>query len=316
MTTVLIIVVLAVGAFYAYQQGWLNGIIPGLSISGGGAGAPPGMVSVNKKIQFTWTAKYSGTAANAKTFYVYADDKSLQETLTTAASGVIASAHNYPSGTHLYVKYDDANNQVWYDFTVPYMSDAEAQAQTYNDVSFQYYAIGTYTTDSLVMNGLTVLDGEEVNATGNATSTAMFIYQLTDTGADNTGLMDSFDAVYGEAWQTWVTGKISGDNASLVLVNGADYVWQVGLDTFFADRVSSESLSKWKIGTSYVPGYTGTDSCSFSLDLSAFTTAADTATMQITAYACCDPVYAQSHAGNFGHNTITIAEQTVDIVGK
>lgn len=311
----IIIAVVVVAFVYAYSQGYLDDLLGSFSIGGvGDDGIPAGMVSVNKKLQFTWTAEYSGNVANAKTFYIYDSSLALRETLTTAATGIVASAQNYPSGTVLHVKYDDANNQVWYTITVPYMSEAEAQAQTYNDISQKFYEIGTYTVDDLRAAGIIFADASTYNCTTNGT-TPMFTYTLSNTGADNTGLLESYDPVYGQAWEVWVTGTITGDNASMVILNGVDYSWKVGNDWYFADKVSASALSKWKVGLSYVPGYTGTDSCTFGMDLSAFTTAADTATMQITAYACADPSYAVSHAGNFGANKVTLAEQTVSIVG-
>jgi hypothetical protein len=313
-TMLIIIAVVAVGAFMLYQGGYLDDLNLPFSIGGTEDGIPAGMVSANKKLQFTWTAEYSGNVANAKTFYIYDSSLALRETLTTAATGIVASAQNYPSGTVLHVKYDDTNNQVWYTITVPYMSEAEAQAQTYNDISLKFYEIGTYTVDDLRAAGIIYADASTYNCTTNGT-TPMFTYTLSNTGADNTGLLESYDPVYSQAWDVWVTGTITGDNASLVILNGVDYSWKVGNDWYFADKVSASALSKWKVGLSYVPGYTGTDSCTFGMDLSAFTTAADTATMQITAYACADPAYAISHAGNFGANKVTIAEQTVSIVG-
>jgi hypothetical protein len=305
----LIIGIVIVGAFYVFTQHpeW----IPSLNI--GGSGGAADMVDVNKKIQFTWTAMYSGAVANTKTFYVYGDDLALRETLATAATGIIASAQNYPSGTKLHIKYDDGSNQIWHEVTVPQMNVHDSESNTYNDIALKYYAAGTYTSDQLMMLGLNVASGETVNASGNATTAPTFIYTLSNTGVDNTGLADSYDPVYGQAWQTWVTGKITGNNASLIIVNGADYSFAVGNDYYFACRLDSEALSKWKVGLNYVPGYTGTDSCSWSLDLSGFT-ATSTATMTITAYSCADPAYAMSHAGNFGATKVTIAAQTVTIV--
>lgn len=308
MTTILIIAAVGFGAYWAYTNGYFDDLDLSFSATGGTGNK----VDVNKKIQFTWTAEWSGTVANAKTFYVYDESLALRETLTTAATGIVASSQNYPSGTKLYIKYDDTNNQIWYEITVPQMTSDEAQSQTYNDVSLKYYAIGTYTVDTLRAGGIDFADGSTYNVSSNGT-TPTFIYTLANTGADNTGLIDSYDPIYKCAWQTWVTGKISGDNASLVIVNGADYVFTVGTDTYFAERVSSSALSKWKVGASYVPGYTGGDSCSWSLDLSGFT-ATSAATMQITVYSCADPVYAMTHAGNFGVDKVTLAEQTVSLV--
>ena len=312
MSTILLLAVIVGGGLYVVTQKpeW----IPDLGFSTGGGGTAD-LIDVNKKLQFTWTAEFSGTVANAKTFYVYDENYALRETLATAATGIVASSQNYPSGTRLYVKYDDTSNQIWYDLSVPQMSNAEAQAQTYNDIALTYYAVGTYTSDIVMMNGLSVSDAETVNATGNATTTPQFSYQLTNTGADNTGLMESYDPVYGQSWGVWVTGTITGDNASLVTINGADYVFKIGNDWYFADKVSAQALCKWKVGLSYKPGYTGTDSCDFSLDLTAFTTAADTATLQLTFYESADPVYAMNHGGNYGANKVTLAEQTISIVG-
>ena len=308
--TILIVVIAAAAGYLIYTGAIdLSGIGLPFSITDGGAGG----VEVNKKVQFSWTAEYSGAVANAKTFWVYRADKALVETLTTAASGIVATAQNYPSGTQLYVKYDDGSNQIWHSVVVPTMNPSDAESATYNDISLKFFAVGTYTVDSLRMLGLAVASGEQINVTGNATTSPTFVYTLTNTGADNTGLMESTDPVYGLDWGVWVTGKISGDNASLVIVNGVDYQFQVGADTYFAEKVSASQLSKWKIGSSYVPGFEGTSSCSWSFDLSGFT-ATSAATMQINVYECADPVYAMAHAGNFGSDKVLIAAQTVTIV--
>ena len=307
-TTMIIIIAVAAVAYLAYSGGYLDDLNLPFSISGDDNG---NLVEVNKKIQFTWTAEWSGTVANAKTFYIYDDTLALRETLTTAATGIVASSQNYPSGTILHIKYDDTNNQVWYDIEVPYMSPEEAQAQTYNDISLKYYAVGTYSSDSLMMNGLLVSDAEQINATGNATTTPSFVYTLTNTGADNTGILESYDPVYAQAWEIWVTGTVTGDNASLVIVNGVDYQWKVGNDIYFADKVSASSLSKVKIGLDLVSA--GTDSCSFSFDLTGFT-ATSAATLQISVKGGADPMYAMTHAGNYGNSDFELAEQTVTLV--
>lgn len=281
---------------------------------GGDGGAGTDMVDVNKKLQITVSDAWSGGVA-AHNIYIYDETKALRESLTTAASGIIATAQNYPSGTQLYIEFDNANDHVFYSVVVPQMNLHDSEASTYNDISLTSYAIGTYTVDSLRMLGLTVSDGETVNATGNATASPTFVYTLTNTGADNTGLLESYDPIYNANWDVWVTGVISGDNASLVVVEGVDYQWVVGTSIYFADKVSAQALSKWKVGGSYVSGYEGTSGCSWGLDLTAFTTAADTATMQITFYECADPAYAMAHGGNYGTHKIELAEHTVAIVG-
>jgi hypothetical protein len=311
-STLIIVVVIAVVGYFVYTNGWLDNLNLPFSISGGDSG---NMVDVNKKLQFTWTAEYSGTVANAKTFYIYDESNALRETLTTAATGIVASAQNYPSGTHISVKYDDTNNQIWYDLVVPQMNVHDSESNTYNDIALKYYAIGTYTSDSFKVGGTSFTDADALNcsASGNGTVTPSISYDLTNTGADNTGLLESYDPIYASAWDVWVTGTISGTNPELVIVNGVDYQWVVGTTTYFADKVSASELSKWRIGSNLVPGYEGKDGVSFSLDATNFVGGA-TATLQIEVYECADPVYAMSHAGNFGHDKVEIAEHTIDLV--
>lgn len=273
------------------------------------------MVDVNKKLQFSVSDAWSGGVA-AHTLAIYDNTKALRESLTTAVTGIIATAQNYPSGETIYVEFDNTNDHVFYTITVPQMNSHDADANTYNDINLVSYAIGTYTVDQLMMLGLSVGDGEKINATGNATTTPTFSYTLTNTGADNTGLLESYDPIFGQAWEVWVTGVISGDNASLVILNGVDYQWTVGTSTYFADKIDASQLCKVKVGSSYLPGQVGTSSVSFSMDLTAFTASTDTAVLQISVKESADPVYAMSHAGNYGTHATEIAEQTVDIVGK
>jgi hypothetical protein len=311
-TMLIIIAVVAVGAFMLYQGGYLDDLNLPFSISGDSGG---GGIDVNKKLQFTWTAKYSGTVANAKTFYVYDESLALRETLTTAATGIVATAQNYPSGTVLYVKYDDTSNQIWHRVVVPTMSEAEAQAQTYNDINLQYYAVGTYSAgERLTALGISYADADTYNCTTNGTS-PVFTATFTNTGADNTGLMESLiaDPLNGDNWGVWVCGTITGDNATQVIVNNVDVQFKVGNNIYFADKISAEQLSKWKVGTGYVSGYEGEDSVSFSLDLTAFT-ATSAATMQIYLYESADPYYAMNHAGNWGQNKVELGEFTLSLV--
>jgi hypothetical protein len=288
----------------------LSGITLPFSVTDGGS---DGKVDVNKLLKFAFTDEWAGTAANAKTFYVYdGTTKALLESLTTDADGTEPSVYTYPTGTKLFVKFVDANDKVWYDVTVPGMLPNDADAATYNTIALKDFEIGTYTGDDLKAGAITFADASTYNQSSNG-STPIFVYSLSNSGADNTGLVESYDPVYGCAWDVWVTGTISGTNASSILVNGVDYQFSVGTTTYFADKINAQALSKWKIGPSYVTGYEGQASCSFGLDLTGYL-AASSCTMQLTVYANADPAYAMSHAGNFGVDKVTLAEQTVTII--
>jgi hypothetical protein len=72
-------------------------------------------------------------------------------------------------------------------------------------------------------------------------------------------------------------------------------------------------LSKWKVGNTYEYGYTGGQTTTFSLDLTGY--GVNTASMTVTAYAYCDPGYAQSHGGNFGSSKVQLSTDTVTLDG-
>ena len=268
-----------------------------------------GGTPVNKLVQFAFTNVYSGSALSAKTITVY-DGITLASihSLTTTSAGIANTTVPYPSGTKLYVKYETSNDKMWFTITVPTMNQADAESATYNVIPLKMFAIGTYTSDTLMVSGTGINDAGAYNHTLSGDN-PIFTYTLANSGADNTGLMDSFDPIYGEAYEVWVSIKFSGTNYETIVLSGFDSKWTLGTAQYGNDRMSASALSKWKIGSDYVSGYTGTDTISFGLDLSGYTGTG--VTMQITAYAYADPDYAVANGGNYGTEKVEIAEQTV-----
>lgn len=263
-------------------------------------------------MQFSFTDKYAGTALASDTFYIYdGETNALLESLTTDADGIKATAKTYASGKLIQVLYHQGNALVWFPIEVPYMSAADAEANTYNDIPLQGFAIGTYTADTLRVAGTSLADDDIWNC---STSTSpIFSYQLSNTGSDNTGLMNSVDPVYDQNLQAVVVVTFSGTGYEhVVLGSDFDQVFSVGTTQYGVKFLSPEQLTLWKVGSSYVPGYQGTQTVSFSLDLTGIVEA-DSVTMQLTAYAYADPSYAQSHGGSVGNSEVTIAEQTITI---
>lgn len=274
-------------------------------VTGGGT---QGMVNVTKRIQFSFTDKYSGGALDGDTFYVYSASGALLESLTTDGDGVQETAKTYASGTHLDILYHQGNALRWYSLTVPQMSAADAQGSTYNNVNYEAFTIGTYTSDVLRSGAVTLGDGDTWNASDN--ENPIFNYELSNTGADNTGLMNSYDPVYGQNLRVCIVVTISGTGYERVIPSGFDTVFTLGSTTYAVMYYSPEALTKWKVGSTYQSGYAGTDSRSFSLDLTGILEA-DAPTVQINAYAYADPSYAATHGGNLGHSYVLIAEQTM-----
>jgi hypothetical protein len=305
-TLIIIVVIVAVLAL----TGAFSGLKIDLSQINLGNGDSSTGTPVERQVQFAVTDKYSGTAAASKTLYVYNSGGALLETLTTASTGMINTAKPYASGTQLYVKYVDSNSMVWFPVTVPNMLESEIEAQTYNTVPLEVFSIGTYTGDTLKAGTSTIADSGSYNSTASGT-TPIFKYSIDNSGSDNTGLMESYDPVYQQSWQIWVVVTFSGTGYENIVLSDFDNQFTLGTTNYGVERMSATELTKWKVGSSYVSGYTGSDDVTWALDMSGYTGTA--VTMQITVYAYADPVFAASHGGSFGQNTVELAEQTVTL---
>jgi hypothetical protein len=311
-----VIAVLAVAAFaYFYGTGSIN--LP-FSISGN-QNQNTGLVDVNKKIEFSVTDKFSGTAPTTKPLYIYQGSPPvLVETLTTvAATGIVDSGKAYASGTQLYVKYWDTaglDAKIWYSVLVPQMNSADAQSATYNIVDLDSFTAPASYTQTLLVSSVDA-SANYTTSTMSGNTAPIFVYQITNAGADNTGLMDSSiaDPIYGDQWGTWLVCAITGAGYETVLPSGFDQTFQIGNTVYGVIHLSADMLTKWKVGNTYEYGYTGGETCTFSLDVTGYIV--DTATMTVTAYAYCDPAYAQTHGGNFGNAKVVLSTDTVVLDG-
>jgi hypothetical protein len=312
-TNPLVIIAVIAGIVILLGSMDLSGILDGFEMpfSAGTLNNANGGVPVNKKVQFAFTDKYSGSALGSKTITVYdAQTFASLHSLTTTSAGIANTTVPYESGTELLVKYETSNDKKWFEVTVPYMNENDAEAETYNIIPLQMFAIGTYTSDTLMVAGTAINDAGEYNHTASG-SNPTFSYTLANSGSDNTGLDDSYDPIYDCNYETWVTVKFSGTNYETVVLKGFDNKFTLGSAQYGADQMNSDALSKWKVGTDYISGYVGTDTVTFSLDMSGYT--GNSTTMQITAYAYADPDYARENGGSFGPEIVEIAEQTVTL---
>lgn len=307
MTAIVVVVVVALLLVsltdFSIDLGNIDWSFSGTSIGG---------VDVNKKLSFSLTDKYAGSALTSKTLVVYDATNMVQlESLTSdATTGIATTAKQYPTGTKLALKYENTNDKVWFSVTVPTMNEKDAEAETYNNIDLDAFSIGTYTSDLLTVGGSSISDAGSYNHTLTGDN-PIFSYTLSNSGSDNTGLMDSFDPEYDCAYQVWITVKFSGTNYETIVLTGFDDSFTLGSAQYGSDRMSASKLTKWKVGGDYQSGYTGTDSITFGLDLSGYSGSG--VTMQITAYAYADPDYAAANGGNFGVEKVEIAEQTVTL---
>ncbi len=300
---VLVLVVLGGG----FQGGINLGAFDPTQWFGGGNGT--GLVDVDKQLKFAMTDKYAGSAETGN-LYVYDGETLAQlEGALALSSGTVNTAFTYPSGKHIYVKWDDtANGMKFFDITVPKMNSKDAEAATYNNIPLTGFAIGTYTTDDLRFAGTAISDGGNYNKTTSG-NTPTFTYRLANTGNDNTGIETSYDPIYASQWKVNVFVQLSGTNYETVLVYGFTYDYTLGTTHYVAKEADARALTKWKIGNDYVAGYEGVWTMQFSLDLTGYS--GDAATMQIYVYAYSDPTWSQNHGGNYGVNKVELAEHTV-----
>ena len=309
-TNPLIWVVIGVLALMAFGIIDLSNIT--LPFSATTTGIPAGQVSVNKCLRLDLYNKYSGAALTSKTLLVLDHDSlaTLHSLTTDGTYGQIATPVPYESGTELYVYYESSNDKQWFDITVPYMNPADAEANTYNDIPLESFAIGTYTSDTLMCSG------EAITTNYNATSaqggeTPTFTYTIANSGADNTGILNSYSPTYKQNFQVWVSVQFTAGGYETVVLNGFDRQYTLGSAVYGCDQMSTQHLTSWVVGGTYVTGYTGVDTVSWSLDLTGY--GVDTTTMIITVYAYADPGYAITHGGSYGTEAVSIATETITL---
>ena len=309
MTTVLLVIVVLAG--FAVVTGIVK--LPNIDLSQWGLGVSTtggAGVDVNKQLQFTFTNKYSGAASASKTFYVY-EGSTLLESLTTTSDGLKNTAKQYESGTVLNIKYVDGNAKLWYQVTVPKMNAADAQSATYNNIDLDTFSVGTW-SDAISSLGIAYA----TNYAYDNGTTPTFQYEVTNTGADNTGMMDSaiVDPVYGQAYQTWLVVTISGTDYEKITMNGFDQVLTLGQTQYGIMQVNPAGLTKYKVGNNYQLGMEGDLVLHFGIDMTGYTTKA--ATMTIYLYAYADGPYGLSHGGQFGTGKYQISTASLVLYGS
>jgi len=228
----------------------------------------------------------------------------------TSADGLLDTGSDYPSGKVMYLRYEDSNDKQWWKFTVPQMRKSDAESATYNIIRLESFTIGTYTTDALKLaNGTSIADAGAYNCTLDGDN-PHFIYSLANTGSDNTGLMASYDPVYGQEWDIECYITFSGTDYEKLVIYGFSYDFTQGTTHYVGKTLDPYKLTKHKVGADYRS--LGTDDVSYWIDTTGLGASASV-TMQIYVYAYASHSYAQAHGGSFGPEAVQLAEHTVTI---
>ena len=149
-----------------------------------------GKVLVDKRLTIVLMNKFAGAViGGTPSITVYDSTATPLETITIG-SGTADTALTYESGTVLYFRYESSNDKMWWKETVPKQNPQDAEALTRNTMRLDAFAIGTYTSPTLIHGATSISDAGEYNFTTHG-SVQSFALSLANSGADNTGLIDS-----------------------------------------------------------------------------------------------------------------------------
>ena len=307
ITIVVIAVLLLSGSFKLGNIDFSNFKLP-FDLGGDGSG----LVDVNKQVKYTLVNYYAGSAiaSSSNTISVYDSDGEtlLESALDTDASGQGNTAFSYSSGKTIYMKYESSNDKIWWKITIPQMNTQDAEAATYNLIELRAFAIGTYSTDAFTMQNGTAC-GASYNIS-QSESSMTFTYKLSNTGADNTGLMNSYDPLYKCNYYPVIYMALSGTGYERVLPYGFDFDYTLGTTHWLAKVLDPYKLTRHKVGNEYRSN--GNDEVSFTLDMTAIT-GGDSVVLLLDFEIYSDPAYAMAHGGSYGTEVYEGATATTTI---
>jgi hypothetical protein len=186
---------------------------------------------------------------------VYGTDKTLKESLTTAADGYTAqTALPYSSDTILYVKVSKTGYVTrWVQVVVPKMTPSDAQSLTTNYIPLQTINLGTYTIKVTDQFGNSYTSGGSLNFTALGATTVSVTITIYNT-EDNSGYISSYDYLNGIDLNAVLLSSTSG---SSVTVTGAGSSVMRGTTTYWISVLNDDGLTRQLVGNQYVkPGVT------------------------------------------------------------
>lgn len=276
---------------------------------GGDRDVDDGKVVVDKRLTVVLMNKFAGAViGGTPSIDIYDSDGFTPIETLTIGSGTADSALPYESGRLLYFRYEATHDKMWWKLTVPKQNPQDAEALTRNSIQLNAFINGTYTSDTLIHGATSIADAGEYNFTtsGNVMS---FTYSLANSGADNTGLISSYDPVYDMKWGPVVYVTFSGTNYETVLVYGFDYDYTLGTTHYVASDADPYDLTIHKKANMFLSA--GTWDITFTLDGTGYSGAGTT--MQINVYMYSDANYAMNHGGSYGPEALLLAEHTVTL---
>ncbi|MCW1309116.1 MAG: hypothetical protein QXP04_00310 [Candidatus Nanoarchaeia archaeon] len=326
-TIVILLLILFLGAA-------IFGLLPGVKLevtkpeTGTVITTPTGqMVAVERQMVIAFIDKFGGGGLASKTIKVYTQDSSgnivLKETLTTDSDGTKTTGLKYLSGQKIWVLAVETANvaQVWVEKTVPYMTKEDAaNSAVKHQIVVEGFRYAAPTIKVQTSDGTQIADNGNYNKTASGSNPIFSV--IWNTGTDNCGFIESYDPINKVWWKALLVVKFSGANYELITVSGFDGPAtrdarprgsvEKGTAIYYCAEIVPESITRWKVGNSYV--YSGSGMFTFSLDLSGYS--GDNADMDIYIYyyADWDNFVAKGSLGPNALSVLSGAPHTVNLV--
>ena len=244
---IVLLLILAAAWYFGYIQ------IPGFSVAPPSATPSQNTVAVTKPLKISVIDQWAGQAVSSATVKIYRGP-TLQESLTTDATGIATSALSYKSGEQLYIHVVKGNAELWKTVEVPYMSPADAESLTVNPVNIQFYTLGTYTIKIMDSDGNAYTSGGTLNFTTLGKDVVTLTITVYNT-VDNSGYISSYNPVLGEARNAYIVLELSGTNFDKVSIQGLPAKKDLAATSYYWIQVPDDGLVKYKVGNTYVkPG--------------------------------------------------------------
>jgi hypothetical protein len=268
IAAVLILAVLGIWNPFGQQGGGGGGIFP----TPVPTTIPSDLVNVNKPLKIVGVDELAGGALDGTTSAVTVYDSDGKTVLETGSfsSGSVTTAASYPSGKTLWIKYyydTTIDSYMWWQVTVPKMSNSDAQSLTSNQITLKTREAGAYTDALRTSSGLSFTDADYLNTTGSTNDTLTFQYTFYTT-SDNTGYPTFRDPIYNLDMKIQVWATLSGTGYSSISLTGFDGGFEKGSTMYYYKTVSPNDVSKYKVGNDYV--YQGIGTVSFTCNAAGF----------------------------------------------
>lgn len=275
------------------------------------SGPQTGMVSVTKTLTFVPVNELGGGSLKGNTLYIYdTDGRTILETLTIS-DGKATTSNTYPSNKQLWIKYENttSNSFMFWQITVPQMTQADAQSASTNVISIKAREGGIYTDNLMTSMGKTFTEENDTLYTEDDGKTGTMTYSFY-TATDKTGTATFRDPYYNLDMEIILWAKLSGTDYSSVTLTGFDGGFEKGTAMYYYKVVDPNSVAKYQVANEYI--YNGAGSVSFGYNAIGVSESSDVnLTLTLTGYS--NRQYMQQY-GSFGPYSVELAEESINIL--